>query len=327
MNNLTIMQKLWQSGKLEERTNQWAIDLRNNLNKVVTEKRRARQWGDLRFYTSVSRIKSKGNLTISVRYYGHEVAELRLGKKVTVKILKEKAEKFGFRQEPLSTKAAGESRKRGSLKWALSPEARQLRKHFKRDNCNIKADYHSKEHLVESLMIQSMAQKSAGIKGYKPVLIGGLPFQMPVPFAASKGKAHLAHAKSKGNMDILARSLGRKLSVWELKRPHAITKDIVAQAYIYAISLIFMLNSRQGETWWRLMGFKKMPSRTIEMVVTVTKDKEKACVEQVKGLLAEGNLLTVDGFRIKPCLAVYEFDEKSCSVQIHSIKPIDISAM
>ena len=117
----------------------------------------------------------------------------------------------------------------------------------------------------------------------QPVKVADCPLQMPLPISASKGNPE----PKTGHIDILARHRSGKgkrvkLSVWELKSPKA-KNNPVNQAYIYALTLRYILRSRHGDDWYKLCGFKSnVPSELdIEAVVAVTEDQEKACRDTV----------------------------------------------
>ena len=144
---------------------------------------------------------------------------------------------------------------------------------------------------------------------------------MPLPISASKGNPE----PKTGHIDILARHRSGKgkrvkLSVWELKSPKA-KNNPVKQAYIYALTLLYILRSRHGDEWYKLCGFKsKVPSKlVIEAVVAVSEGQEKACRDMYDCLVnINKNLLKIQNDQISFFLALYDKD----SLKIKSFGPM-----
>jgi hypothetical protein len=90
-----------------------------------------------------------------------------------------------------------------------------------------------------------------------------LPFQVPLPVAASTGTPKLGD----GHIDVLARLVrgARALRVYEVKKPAAPTSAVraaLAQAVIYVATLKEVLaQGKASEPWWRLIGFANQPVR------------------------------------------------------------------
>jgi hypothetical protein len=157
-----------------------------------------------------------------------------------------------------------------------SKEASKFRKEFSNPS---KKNPHSPEHWVESRFLEEMrtndGTKFGGtFRNIQPVLLHGCPFQCPVPIGASNG---WPKQSPRANIDILARTSGRRLAVWELKRPGA-TAHSLDQVYIYAVTLAKMLRSASGNKWYQLFGFKgKVPdSLTLDAVVAVSTNQKNA---------------------------------------------------
>jgi hypothetical protein len=141
------------------------------------------------------------------------------------------------------------------------------------------------------------------------LLYGRLPFQVPVPFSASRGKPEFSPT-AHGNIDILGRRRGTdgrvRLAVWELKRPGRIDHAVV-QSFIYAVTLRYILRSASGPAWFEIFGFTPpLPGRLeIESVVMVSEDMCGKYKDQMQDLLA-CNATTIDQDRITFGAAFYD---------------------
>lgn len=311
------VKKLWEDNKteFEVRLDSWLEGLKNG-EKVIRQKRKQfHQWDPLRIYVSVTRAKSNSRALFSLRFFGQEVAELFVkNSKVTLRLKRhgEKNRKW-FRC----------MLKDGDYDWN-GQEAREFRKHFKdlAFSSNGKPKVRSIEHRIESKFIQEMLKGSEkfGVSGLKirPVTIAGCPLQFPVPISANTGQPE----KNKGNIDILARHLGKnnktRLSVWELKSPEAYS-HAASQAYIYAATLLHILrHTKNGPEWYKLFGFKSpMPKPLeVEAVVAITRDQEAAFdKEKEKARLLANTPFETDGDSISLYVAYYEEEAESIRLE------------
>lgn len=242
-----------------------------NLNKINNSKKAGKTFRvpePLMAYINISK-------TLTLRFCGQIVAELSVENGVPKLCVNEKLAKNNKEYFCLDTQKC-------NVNW-ISKEAKAFRKKFlslekNQKECN---KIHSPEHQVETNLIRSMkgtgkkSGKKGTIKGYRPVLLFGLPFQMPVPISGSKGKPKHTN---RGHIDILARTgkgKGAKLSVWELKKPNISCSELekaMQQAVIYATSLVLMLRSECGKGWYSFFEFSKdIPKELkVEAVVVVS---------------------------------------------------------
>jgi len=297
--------KVWEDNKLEfeNSLDDWLQRLQEG-EKIIHQKRQQfRQWNPLRVYISVT--KAKSNI-FSLRFFGQEVAELFVkGGKVIMRLRKWHSEKnnewFGITLE------------HGDYKWK-GKEARDFRAYFKSLALSKKGMPKVKviEHRIESKFIQEMFEtrrerKFGGtLSNIRPVTIGGCPLQFPVPIAASSGQPK----KSKGNIDILARHLGKhnktRLSVWELKKPKTYG-HAASQVYIYAFTLLQILrHTKNASSWYKLFGYRSPIPRPLEIeaVVAVTGDQEKI-FNREKIKLKNNTSFNIGGDSIKLYAAYY----------------------
>ncbi len=279
----------------------WAALLEERLPAIEAAGQRFREFAPLEVYTSVSRAKAP-KVSFSLRYLGQEVADLLVGDDVTVRIDRTRAKTNAryFRVDIV-----------GAFPWR-SREGRAFRNSFR--NAGRKAvEPRVGEHRIESEFLKEMLRGDRGkfsgmLGGIQPVTLAGCRFQFPLPLSGSTG----APKASRGNIDILARrgtGRGTRLSVWELKAPDASTTP-VAQAYIYAATLLKVLRSPSGNFWYqKVLGFSgRVPSRlTVESVVAVSfsDDRKRAAFERKLAAFHRDTPLTVNQDTIRLCAAYY----------------------
>lgn len=269
----------WKKSKYEFVPNlsNWADALNSRLASIKDAAKLVRSRKALRLYLSVSRIKQKGPLRFSIRFLGQEVGELKVeGGNKYLCIDKDTARNNkSFHFSKIIIKAP----------WVVSKDAKLFRSNFNKLFRDPK--YKKKigiEHMIESLMIREMEQgtrsKLGGLfpKGIKPILIAKrFPFQMPVPLSANKG---LPKKSNRGHIDILARRRTNKviISVWEIKKPGVNLKNVIPQVYIYALTLLFILQTKKiGQDWYNIFGFsgKKPSIFELEAVAVVSDEQRK----------------------------------------------------
>jgi hypothetical protein len=307
VNLLEQVEDLWNQGA-DAKAAGWAEKLRDAKKSILSAKQEFREWYPLRAYLSYTSATKPG-IDFSLRYLGQQVATLRVksGGDVSINILPKTA---AVNARLCGIKLTGEHSWRGA-------EAQKFRKHF-RDLEHPK--YHSsvkEEHHVESEFLRHMRNPSGKkfngtLKGIQPVMLGGFPFQFPVPISANTGVPKLTN----GNIDILARrgtGKGTKISVWELKRPKT-TAHAISQAYIYSVTLLKMLRAPEsGDIWYRdIIGFGcKVPDKlAIESVVAVSvaDDRNRQMFEdKLRGFKSE-NSLSVGNDTINLHIAHYRKD-------------------
>jgi len=312
MNYHQVLSEIWLNKKEEIETTirSWAHDLRDNAKTLEEAKKKFHQWEPLRIYTNVTRAKSKGDPVFSLRYCGQEIGVLRVcGADVKVQITDRKL--------ILNNRKWFQCDISGEFNWN-SAQGKELRQHFKQLAKNKSFNVGVPEHHVETALIHAMRSSSSKNKGlllgYQPVFLNGnLPFQMPVPISGASKGLPVYKPKVNGNIDVLARKRCKNnkviLSVWELKKPGTITNHTVAQAYIYAVTLLFMLRSDSGKEWFKIFGFKgNVPDKlTLESVVAITKNHESRCSKQFNSLIKD-NPLKIGNDSIKFAVAFYNKD-------------------
>jgi len=307
MTLLEQVEQVWELGA-EAKAAQWAVKLRDAKSNVLSAKKEFHEWYPLKVYLSYTTATSS-EIDFSVRYLGQEVATLRASNgNVHIKIPPKTATKntnyFGINLH-------------GTHEWR-GPEAQSFRRHFQ---SLTHQDYFSvvksEEHHIESEFLRHMkdptGKKFNGtLRGIQPVMLGGLPFQFPLPISGNTGEPKLTN----GNIDILARrgtGKGTKISIWELKRPKT-TAHAISQAYIYSVTLLKMLRTPvSGDIWYQdIIGFgSKVPDKlTIESVVAVSiaDDRNRKVFEDKLRAFKSENALSIGNDTINLHIAHYRKD-------------------
>jgi hypothetical protein len=295
--------------KIDSTLASWLSELDTCIKKVRVDKDLFHQWSPIRICISLVGVKTK-KPKFSVRFLGQEVGNIIVDNgtvRLCISSRHHKNNQAWFaRHHPKGISAFGLPP--GKYEWKKA-DAIKFRRDFKdvKDNPHVKTGI--PEHRIESAIIEEMESgkksKFQGKVGFiQPVKVAKCPLQFPLPVSASKGYPVLKF----GHVDILARrGYGRnvKLSVWELKSP-GVLSHAVEQAYIYALTLRYILKSRHGREWYKLCGFSSnVPAKLhIEAVVAITEDKERDFRKRYKHLIAE-NPLKIGDDQISFFVALY----------------------
>lgn len=102
-------------------------------------------------------------------------------------------------------------------------------------------------------------KKTGHLRGFQPVLFGGVPIQIPSP-TTPLGASGLG--KQKGFSDLLARTREQgRLVVFEIKRPAANSTECIGaleQAVRYASALDYLMSRKEKRAaYWRLLGSRR----------------------------------------------------------------------
>jgi hypothetical protein len=128
----------------------------------------------------------------------------------------------------------------------------------------------------------------------KPVCLGGMPLQVPMPIAASGRGPKLGN----GHIDVLARlgRGGKGLRVYEVKAPGVRAESALDQAACYLAALDFVLwaqpDGEARKAWWRFIGFSGTPTRPPRLEVCAVVEDSKAnrmLLDEAKKRLASAN--------------------------------------
>jgi hypothetical protein len=233
----------------------YANEISENLPFIQAMRRQLYQWKPLYLYlTKTEAGKTRNKATFQLRYLGHRVAELTVGKQITLSTKGyEKRNKDYFGCE-ISLKDSD---------WNGS-EAKEFRRHF-RDKLGDDKSKTKPEHRIESLLLTEFSKRQTSekaLRGIQPVKIAGVRFPVPTPLAASKHGEIKYSGYRGGGIDILARvGTGgtRHLCVIEVKdenKDGEPASDALEQAIIYTVFIRELLRSESGATWWKLFGFE-----------------------------------------------------------------------
>jgi hypothetical protein len=308
VNLLEQVEDLWNQGA-DAKAAGWAEKLRDAKKSILSAKQEFREWYPLRAYLSYTNATKPG-IDFSLRYLGQQVATLRVKQSNDVSI-----------NIPLKTAAANGKlcgiNLHGTYPWRCA-EAQKFRRLFQGLNhCDYHSSVKSEEHHIESEFLRHMKDPTGSkfngtLRGIQPVMLGGFPFQFPVPISANTGVPKLTN----GNIDILARrgtGKGTKISVWELKRPKT-TAHAISQAYIYSVTLLKMLRATEsGDIWYRdIIGFGcRVPDKlAIESVVAVSiaDDRNRKMFEDKLRAFKSENSLSIGNDTINLHIAHYRKD-------------------
>jgi hypothetical protein len=308
---LEQVEDLWNQGA-EARAAGWAKKLGDAKESILLAKRQFHGWDPLKVYLSYTDA-TNSPIKFSLRYLGQQVATLQVKRKRDVYI------KIPQMTATVNDNLCGIDLT-GEYPWR-GAKAQKFRKHFQSlVHCKYHQLLKSEEHRIESEFLRHMkdptGKKFKGtLRGIQPVMLGGFPFQFPVPISACKGTPK----PTKGNIDILARrgtGKGTKISVWELKKPWELkgrdtTAEAISQAYIYSVTLLKMLRTPQsGDIWYRdIIGFGcKVPDKlAIESVVAVSiaDDRNRKVFENKLRAFKSENSLSVGSDTISLHIAHY----------------------
>ncbi len=311
MDLLDQIEACWKEAEAETLVDKWAAQLKNNKPKIIEAVKTFREWDPLHVYLTVTKAMNP-HVSFSLRYQGQEVAILKINGDVRIKISADTA-KNNEKYFNLNTES--------EFLWR-SDEGANFRKYFKNPKLDKKGRIH--EHRIESEFLKQMSDNTSKkfdgtLKGIQPVLLADCPFQFPLPISGNTG----IPKATRGNIDILARRTPvggiTRISIWELKKPgnpgHAIE-----QAYIYAVTLIKMLRSKEsGKIWYQdIIGFSgDIPDKlTIESVVAVSIKNQAAFTAKLQKF-KENNILQVGSDTIKLVVAYYQ--EDPLKVDLHEL--------
>ena len=207
------------------------------------------------YYETISRI-NKNKMNISVRYLGQEVAEITVSNDGMVTISTKKYNSSNKENFECPIELDNES-------WNKSEKARNFRKYFiDREAIRNNNNKNNEEHRIESALLTEFLKESSKDKllcGIQPVTFVSFRFSMPTAITASKDiKPGGKEGACGGNIDILARTKGRKITVIELKdenKPQENIDKVLEQATAYAVFILKLLHSKSGEKWYKIFGF------------------------------------------------------------------------
>ena len=147
------------------------------------------------------------------------------------------------------------------VSWSHDNRAKEFRKLFNEIKPTKNLGLHSKEHRIESKILDEFGKSGSGklLRNIQPIRLGGKFFQFITPFRASKHEPAISTSGNGGGIDILARvthkNNERRIAVIELKdenKPSEPQAEVMKQALIYATFIAYLLRSESGNTWWNI---------------------------------------------------------------------------
>ncbi len=314
-NRMTLLDQIercWHDSNAEARSCKWAKKLADSQKAMADATKQFNEWKPLDVYTCVAdATNSKVSIEFSLRYCGQEVARLltsnqTVSLRVSEGTAKNSATNFGTPSDLY-----------GEWDWR-SPGATEFRRQFR--EVPPPSKLRREERRIEAAMIREMlgdsTKFSGTLKDITPVRFMDCPFQFPMPFSANKGYPD----GKKGNIDILARrgrGAANRLSVWELKAPgEERSQSPLEQAYIYSVTLLKMLRSSCGATWYRdVLGYERsLPEKiSIESVAVVSPSSADDRMKFLDEFAAfkKNNCWAVGNDEVVPMVAFYQADTLS----------------
>lgn len=147
------------------------------------------------------------------------------------------------------------------VSWSHDNRAKEFRKLFNEIKPTKNLGLHSKEHRIESKILDEFGKSGSGklLRNIQPIRLGGKFFQFITPFRASKHEPAISTSGNGGGIDILARvthkNNERRIAVIELKDENKLSEpqaEVMKQALIYATFIAYLLRSESGNTWWNI---------------------------------------------------------------------------
>ena len=253
--NLTD-EKLKQSENWKMIYEKRANSILENEKKQIDLKKKFYKRKPFTYYETISKI-NKNKMNVSVRYLGQEVAEITVESDGEVTISTDKYNDRNKNNFNCNIKL-------DNVSWNKSEEAKKFRKFFiEREALRNNKNKNNEEHRIESSLLTEFLKENSEDKllcGIQPVTFVGFRFPMPIAITASGKEPELGgkEGSSGGNIDILARTKGRKITVIELKdenKPQEDINKVLEQATAYAIFILKLLRSNSGEKWYKIFGF------------------------------------------------------------------------
>lgn len=129
---------------------------------------------------------------------------------------------------------------------------------------------------IESMLLTEFSKTSSYDKlltGIQPIKYSNLYYPIPI-ILDPKEEEH-------GYIDILTRTKVRKLSILETLTETQTPESVLANATSKAIFLCSLLNSEQGQEWYKIMGFHgRVPTYPkVKVCIAVPKELKSKCKE------------------------------------------------
>ena len=276
----------------EDRYFQYADKIIKNKQRIQDARKSFHQVRPLYVYSRISEAtKGGGVVEYDLRFCGQSVASLKIkNQEVTIstKDKDEKNEKF-FKSylDMFPPKLDNE-------KWT-SIRAEEFKRFFIKHENELAKKVKSPEHRLESNFLNLFNRK---IPNISPVKIADAFFQMPTPLKGSDKKQIIYSGFSGGGIDILARvthgsNKDNRFAVMELKDENNASEPqevVLLQAITYATFLAFLLRSKSGYCWYKILNPKtkaKSVPETLKIDVVSVMPEGKSDILADKEIIIE----------------------------------------
>jgi hypothetical protein len=254
--------------KSTERLTKVLRRIRDRKIDLSVDKKKIRSRKAVAFYLAAGDVSEEG-IVIDARIWGRKVGDIRLGKKkhrtfTPANFDDEWAAATAFRSDS------------GTPPRTLEWRDASVRKYLESATTTIEKNRKMavNEAIIESaflaeLRVSKKVAKQKHLLHHQPVRLGGFPFQFPLPISARK-EAAVARGNAAGHSDVLARRSGRRLRVFEVKKPGATDADhALEQAVTYAATLQRLLED-SPDIYYGMLGYSTAhPPLRLEAVAVV----------------------------------------------------------
>ena len=234
---------------------EYAEAIKKNSASYKEYAKKFRKPSSLIVYTSISRLKS--SYEYDLRFGGQSVGTIK-GKEYEQPSLTVSEDQAKGICKILGREKFSSFNK---VSWSHDNRAKEFRKLFNEIKPTKNLGLHSKEHRIESKILEEFGKSDPDklLRNIQPIRLGGKFFQFITPFRASKHEPAISTSGNGGGIDILARvthkNNERRIAVIELKDENKLSEpqaDVMKQALIYATFIAYLLRSESGNTWWNI---------------------------------------------------------------------------
>lgn len=255
----------------------------------------------LKVYTSIGKVKEPSRYDYDLRFGGQSVGLVEVKGNVPYLTVREEQAKGICKILGIAKFDSFEK-----VSWRDDERAKEFRKLFQGVESNNSLNFQSKEHRIESKILEEFGKSGPDklLRYIKPIKLGGQFFQLVTPFAGSRQVIKMCAPGHGGGIDILARVThkkkenekgGSRIAIIELKDENKSSEPqakAMKQALIYATFIARLLRSKSGDTWWNIFRGQE---KNFEEPKQVPKDLHLDVVTLMpKGNSNEGSLASIE---------------------------------
>ena len=236
---------------------EYAEAIKKNSASYKEYAKKFRKPSSLIVYTSIGRVKSSYDYIYDLRFGGQSVGKIE-GKEYEQPFLTVSEDQAKGICKILGREKFSYFNK---VSWSHDNRAKEFRKLFNEIKPTKNLGLHSKEHRIESKILEEFGKSDPDklLRNIQPIRLGGMFFQFITPLKASTHEPVIYASRHGGGIDILARvthkNNERRIAVIELKdenKPSEPQAEVMKQALIYATFIAYLLRSESGNTWWNI---------------------------------------------------------------------------